>query len=326
MKKQAPRHVTVAMTSKIGPNDLKTKLAKVKSELGPERRVSKVFVEISCAPNEMDQANALLLSVQKMFEGSLQVIGKPVVRRRNEKEETSEIMDEDQVLEAMENPESLVETAKNEKMLASAPKITVTFRQEYSNPAFTNQVAKEKEESKESKQAKEFKTPTLVLNDEEISALVDREFAKVTSKTINLDTDTVAQEENHERMARMFQIEDKVDFEQDVGLTTALRLNPAFKQRVFEKLDRLKMIDKGIIVTKKAVSTKKEKKVERPTRSSKVLKKLGSSDMVSRKRAIEEESGLVMDRELLGRSEQWTRTDPTTRQRLISQKEIIKKL
>jgi hypothetical protein len=323
IKKQAPRSVTVSLTPKIAPNDLKTKLAKVKTELAPERRVAKVFVEVTCPPNQMDQANALLLSVQRMFEGVLQLKGKPSVSRNNEKDESSEIMDEDEVLEAMENPESAEEQQKGDKS-ATAPQISVVFRQEYSNPAFTNQVVKEKVESKDQKESKE---PVLQLNDAEVKALVDREFSKITAKSAgDFDIDTVVREDTHTRMEKMFQVTGAVEFEPDVGFVQPIKLNPAWTQRMFDKVDRLDLLQKGLIVAKKRVLTKKQKSMGMTNKLSKDLRKIGAGDLKKKKRPIEQDSGLYMDKELLERNEQWTRAEKGTRQKLVTQKEIIKKL
>lgn len=307
----------VQLTPKIAPNDLKTKITKVKADLESEKRISKVFVEVVCSPNQMDQANALLLSVQRMFEGLIIPSGKPIVRKSNPHDDSTELMDEEEVLEAMESPEEFDQKTKGEKKTPDT-QITVTFRQEYSNPAYNIQLKKEKQESKDKKDSKES---DLHLSEEDIKMMVAREFTKFTARSAGeVEMVTDPREDLNVKMEKMFQVSDHIDFEADVGFANKIKLNPAWVNRMIAKMERAELMEKGLILPKA------KERDPRKSKQSKLLKQLIPRTIKLSKRPVEKFSGMLLDPGLYERNEEFTRTDPQTKKKILTQTEILKKI
>lgn len=273
---------------------------------------------MSCPPNQMDQASALMLSVKKLFEGVLQPEGKPSVRKVAEEGMPTEVLDEEEVLEAMEQPEEFEKKAKA-KTKTDVSQVTMVFRQEFSNPAYDQLMRQDKSEEKSTKEEQAAR-PELILTEDEIRPLVEREFSRLKSKALDDEPQmTGGVEDEQTKMSKMFEVSGPAEFENDTESMWSPKLESKFIARVLSKFRKIEMMEKGLYVPK-------PNKKRAGLRSSTESKKLELDQMRTKKRKTEFYSGLLVDPELVNPREGFSRADPETAQQIAKQKKLLGKM
>lgn len=321
-KKQKPKSLVLRLSTKIAPNDLKFKIDKVKSEIN-KKGVDKLFVDIECNMGHLDQANALLLSVKKILEGTMIHTAKSEVRKRDEDSEETVTVDQEEIIDALEYPEEdkkpqVKDKPKEFKKDAGL----VTLRQEFLNPA------KLTEQSKVPKAAK-AKTENVVpeakvaLTDEEIVKFIEKEFAKLAGRGDDfvIQTSESVVTEEQEKLENMFKSEERADFNPVIaGDEPRLHLKDSFMKRIFGKIERGFAREKQGFVTKKETNKKLKKMETKDTRL------LNADFMKGVTTGMTEEYGIFLDKGLKRRVDGRPRNDPETRSRIAAQMELLKRL
>lgn len=321
-KKQKPKSLGLRLSTKIAPNDLKFKIDKVRSEI-VRKGVDKVIVEIECNMGQLDQANALLLSVKKLFEGLLIYTAKSEVKRRDDDTEETVAVDEEEIIDALEYPEEEKKVVSKEKTKEFRKDAgIVTLRQEFLNSA------KLTEQSKLLKAAKaktEVAAPEqkVKLTEEEIVKFIEKEFAKLAGRgnDVVIQTSELVLTEEQEKVDNMFKAEEKSDFNAVIaGEEPRVHIRDSFMKRIFAKIEAGLAREKQGFVSK-AETNKKLRKVE-----TKETRLLNADFMKGVTTGMTEEFGIILDKNLQRRLDGRPRNDPETRSRIATQMELLKRM
>ena len=299
--------------SNIAINDLKVKIQKAKVEVA-KGDCQRLVIEISALASQLDAANSLLLNIKKMVDGLLIYPQKSEVKKLNEEDEIGKELSEADVLEALEEPEEI--KAEPVKKYGKSPVNKLIVRQEFTVPPGAPSEIAPKEIAKIEKNALK-----LDLTEDEIIEFVNREFLKITSRTN--EKIEIIPVENYllpilEEDTPIDEDEEFVDLFGDNK--KELVLSEAFTKRLIQKIEDAKNRSNKTLKSKKELNKKKKFK------PSKDILLLNADFARFSEGKAQKDGGVLLPSEMTNREEKIIDMDQETKDRLMAQKLIIKKL
>lgn len=298
------------LNTNIAINDLRIKIDQVKAA-ATKKTLQRLVIEIKASAHKIDLANSLLLNVKKMVDGTLVYPKKSEVKRKYEDEnEQEEDVDEEEIMDALENPEE--KKVQEDKQTAKSKKSQIVLRQEFLNPTFSD-ISVEVSKTGE-------KNTSLKLTEDEIVALVDKEFIKSGIKS-NLSQEYIIEDNRlkNEEDDMQENDEDVTDFNDGFKSGRGqIILTDEFKSRLLKKKHQIESIGKN---TFKKITNEKLK--FKPSHESKLVTAVLQEN---KSKVHHQTDAIFFEKGLFPETENFDKTDKQTRTKLTHQNILLKKL